>query len=339
MEVQIDKNLYGKENINNTTPFIGTGREGEVKRQNTTNPFIEANTIDVSLSHIKNDCIIPVFAKDNEQTIAHQEFIEVALNVVTGIFKNEVIDEPEVRVSHQIKGRTPDAIHIPAKDLVKDQKTLYYERMAFLIRIPSITNNINGNDLSLSIGGVRAYNRENLFSKKKMESFKFFIGFQNMLCCNLCISTDGYLGNVKASSYQELQKIITDAIHTYRMEEHYRGLSALDKAFLNEKQFAQLLGKVKLFNFLPKQDKLQLPELLLNDQNFNTVARDYYQDKSFCKNSDGNISLWNTYNLVTGANKSSYIDTFLDRGVNAFDFVQGLSKAISGDSNYRWFLS
>ena len=27
--------------------------------------FIEANTIEASLEHLRNDCIIPVFAKDN----------------------------------------------------------------------------------------------------------------------------------------------------------------------------------------------------------------------------------------------------------------------------------
>ena len=31
--------------------------------------FIEANTLQVSLSHLKEDCIIPVFAKDNETTL------------------------------------------------------------------------------------------------------------------------------------------------------------------------------------------------------------------------------------------------------------------------------
>ena len=40
------------------------------------NHFIEANTQEVSLSHLKNDCITPVFAKDNELTVNHAAFIE-----------------------------------------------------------------------------------------------------------------------------------------------------------------------------------------------------------------------------------------------------------------------
>ena len=80
-------------------------------------PFVEANTEEVSLSFLKNKCIIPVFTKDNETTLSHQEFIDTTWNAIKSIFPNEVIEEPEVRVSHQIKGRTPDAIHIPVKDL------------------------------------------------------------------------------------------------------------------------------------------------------------------------------------------------------------------------------
>ncbi|TBW25812.1 DUF3871 family protein [Gramella sp. KN1008] len=336
MELQVVNRNQNEERemISNPSP-IGTRETKEENRS----PFIEANTTDVSLSHLKEDCIIPVFAKDNEQTIAHQEFIDVALECASSIFLNEDINNPEVRVSHQIKGRTPDAIHIPAKELKNHQKTIYYERMAFLVRIPSITDTINGNELSLSIGGVRAYNKENLFSKKKMESFKFFIGFQNMVCCNMCISTDGYKGEVKASSHQELKRSMLQAIQTYRMEEHIQGMARLQEESLSEKQFAQLLGKAKLYNYLPKAEKSQIPQLLLNDNHFTTVAKDYYQDKSFCKDTSGKISLWNAYNLLTGANKSSYIDTFLDRGENAYAFAQGISKAINGDSQYRWFLS
>ncbi len=340
MELQIvSKNLYEKGMDESAFSPIGISRNNGEEKSTIPNPFIEANTTRIKHSNLRDDCIIPVFAKDNEKTISHSEFIDVAMECAASIFKNEVIDESEVRVSHQIKGRTPDAIHIPVKELLNHQKTVYYERMAFLIRIPSITKTINGNELSLSIGGVRAYNKENLFSKKKMESFKFFIGFQNMVCCNMCISTDGFKGDVRASTHQELEKIMLESIKTYRIEEHITGMENLANESLNEKQFAQLLGKVKLYNFLPKGEKSQLPELLLNDNHFTTVAKDYYQDKSFCKDASGNISLWNAYNLLTGANKSSYIDTFLDRGENAYAFAQGISKAINGDSQYRWFLS
>lgn len=301
--------------------------------------FIEANTESISLSHLKEKCVVPVWTKDNEITLSHQEFIETAMSAITTIFPNEVIGTPEIRVSHQIKGRTPDALHIAAKDLQEHQKTSYFERMAFIVKVPSITENINGNQLSLTIGGVRAINQENLYSRKTYEKFKFFIGFQNLVCCNLCVSTDGFKSEIKAMSYLDLEDKMLQVIQDYNANEHLKSMKGLLDYSLSERDFAQIIGKSRLYNFLPRMEKSLLPELMLNDGHINTVAKDYYQDESFCRNANGNISMWEFYNLLTGSNKTSYIDTFLERGVNAFDFSKGVSNALSDrNSNYSWFL-
>ena len=303
-------------------------------------PFIEANTESVSLSHLKEKCVIPVWSKDNEITLSHQEFIETALSAVATIFPNEVIDAPEIRVSHQIKGRTPDALHVPTKDLQDFQRTSYFERMAYIIKIPGISETINGNRLELTIGGVRAYNQENLYSKKTYEKFKFFIGFQNMVCCNLCVSTDGFQSEIRAMSYLDLEDKMLQVLSNYRAEEHLNSMQNLLERSLTERDFAQIIGKSRLYNYLPRKDKSLIPELLLNDGHINTVAKDYYQDESFCRNANGDINMWEFYNLLTGSNKTSYIDTFLERGVNAFDFSKGISNALSDrNSSYAWFLS
>jgi hypothetical protein len=302
-------------------------------------PFVEANTEEVSLSFLKNKCIVPVFTKDNETTLSHQEFIDSVRKVVHSIFPNEIIEEPEIRVSHQIKGRTPDAIYVPVKDLQEHQKTTYYERMAFIIRIPSITETINGNTLALTVGGVRALNTENLYNKKTYEKFKIFIGFQNMVCCNLCISTDGFKEELKAMSFEDLEDKTLQLFSSYNMHRHLNAMEQLSNYSLTESQFAQLIGKGRLYNFLPKKEKLLLPELQLNDGHLTTVAKDYYQDESFCKNENGDINLWKFYNLLTGSNKTSYLDKFLDRGVNAFDFTTGVSDALDNrNSKHSWFL-
>lgn len=303
-------------------------------------PFIEANTEEVSLFHLKEKCVIPVFTKDNEITLSHQEFIETVLSAVTKMFPNENLDTPEIRVSHQIKGRTPDALHIAAKDLQEHQRTSYFERMAFIIRIPGITETINGNKLSLTVGGVRNYSGENLYNKKTYEKFKFFVGFQNLICCNMCISTDGFQSEIRAMSYLDLEDKILQVIQGYNATQHLNSMKNLLNNSLSETQFAQIIGKSRLYNYLPKKEKVLIPELLLNDGHINTVAKDYYQDESFCRNDNGNISMWEFYNLLTGSNKTSYVDTFLERGVNAFSFSEGVSNALSGSStDYSWFLS
>ena len=199
--------------------------------------------------------------------------------------------------------------------------------------------NVNGNDLTLSIGGVRSYNQQNLYSKKTLEKFKFFIGFQNRVCMNMCISTDGFLESLRASSVGELEEQIVGVVKGYNAEMHLMEMKELTCDYLSEHQFAQLIGKSRLYQHLPKAERLSIPELNFNDSHINTMAKDYYEDQNFSRSEDGRINLWNVFNLFTQANKSSYIDTFLDRNLNAFEFTKGLQKTLNGNSDYHWFLS
>lgn len=302
------------------------------------NPFIEANTIQVTMEHLKKDCIVPVF-KDNEVAISHTEFVETAINAVSAILGTVEITKPQLRVSHMIKGRTPDALKIPTKDLEDHQKTIYYERVAWVSKIPSHTKTINGNEVSLCIGGVKSYSTDNLHSKHSVQRFKMFIGYVNKICTNLCISTDGFKDEIKVMSTHELDEKIQQMVSSYDAECHLNSIEQLSQYSLTEKQFGQLIGKAKLYNYLPKEKKHKLPNLMLTDNQFSTIAKDYYHDANFCRNGDGSIDLWRVYNLFTGAVKSSYIDTFLNRNVNAFEFSYGLATALNGDSDYHWFLS
>lgn len=140
------------------------------QREKRNNPFIEANTKEVDLSHLTNDCIVPVFSKDNELTISHTAFIETVAEAVSMFYNGESIESPDIRVSHIVKGRIPEAIHKPANQLLESDKTIYYERMMFCIEIPTIYETIDGNKLTLTVGGVRAYNTMNLYSKRRWRS-------------------------------------------------------------------------------------------------------------------------------------------------------------------------
>ena len=347
MNYNASSNLEDKEveQIKTVQPFLLENTETlhindlASKKVSESKPFIVANTSEVGLNHLRNDCIIPVFSKDNEKTIAHQEFIDVVYDSVSKLFPYQTIAEPEIRVSHQIKGRTPDAIHLNARDLEDHQKTIYYERMAFLIKIPSITSIINGNELSLCVGGVRSYNQENLYSKKALEKFKFFIGYQNWVCMNMCISTDGFKEDLRVSNANELQTKVLGVMQDYNAEMHLMEMKELTYDYLSEHQFAQLIGRSRLYQHLPKSEKMRIPELNFNDSHINTMAKDYYEDQYFSRMEDGRINLWSVFNLFTQANKSSYIDTFLDRNLNAFEFTKGIQKTLNGNLDYHWFLS
>lgn len=299
--------------------------------------FIEANTTEVSLNHLQNECTIPVFAKDNECTISHFEFIDSAKEVVEDILGYKGILKPDIRVSHVIKGRIPSAIGKPAKDLSDEEKTIYYERCAFVIEIPEISEVINGNRLNLAIGGVRSLSEQNLFSKKSMEKFKVFIGFQNTVCTNLAISTDGLKEDLRVSSILELKAKIYELINSYKKKEHLINMERMFRYSLTENQFAHLIGKMKLYPYLSKEEKQTLFPLAINDTQLNIVVKDYHTDAYFSKSGDNTINFWNVYNLITESCKSNYIDSNLERNVNAYAFINYLLNSIENQSS-NYFL-
>ena len=301
------------------------------------NHFIEANTMEIDLQHLKSDCIVPVFSKDNELTISHTAFIETVWDAANTFFKGEQVDKPEIRVSHIIKGRIPEAIHKPANQLLESDRTQYFERMMFCMEIPTIYETVEGNRLTLSLGGVRAYNHMNLYSKKTLEKFKVFIGFKNMVCCNLCVSTDGYLSNLEVTNTRDLFRYVLDMFHAYNPAKHIHLMQTLGNSYLTEHQFCQILGKMRLYQCLPQGYQKRIPRLLITDTQINSVAKAYIQDKDF-GSLGSDLSMWKFYNLLTGANKSSYIDSFLDRAYNATEIAAGINAALHGDERYSWFI-
>lgn len=303
------------------------------------NRFILANTEAISYGELKYRCTIPVFSKDNESTISHSEFIDTVGQACEKFFSSESILHPAIRISHPIKGRIPEAMGKPADALLEEEKTVYYERMAFVYEVPGITSTVNGNKLSLSIGGVRAYNSENLYGKKTEEYLKVFIGFKNHVCINLCISTDGFLDDLRVMSIPELFNRVFQLLTRFDAEKQINHLSTLSEYALNEHQFAQLVGKSRLYQYLPSKTKKALNTAVpISDSQISTVGRDYYDDKSFCRSESGEIDMWKVYNLFTGATKSSYIDTFLDRNVGSLLFINSLVDHLR-KKKQSWFLS
>jgi hypothetical protein len=114
-------------------------------------------------------------------------------------------------------------------------------------------------------------------------------------------------------------------------------MSQFVKLSITERQFAQILGKCKMYQYLTAQEKLDLPLLMFGDNQLSAIAKEYYSNSNFHRDHNGTINLWNLFNLYTGANKSSYIDKFLERGLNASNFVSSIGKALISNS-HSWFL-
>ncbi len=293
--------------------------------QSTNAAFIEANTIDVSFDELAEDCVIPVFAKDNEPTISHIDFINTVHKAAQCFFPEGIVNSPAIRVSHPIKGRIPEARHKKSNELLPHEVTTYYERMMFCIEIPSVRKVFGEEELSLTIGGVRAYNLENLYSRKSLEKFKLFLGFKNRVCCNLCVWSDGSVDDIKVLSTGELSGKVEALLAGFNAVDWIQRFESWRNNWFSERDFAEFIGRCKLYLHKPNDLKSELRKFQFGDYQLSQVVEGYYNDPVFGRDSDGNISQWNLYNLLTGANKSSYIDKFLDRAVNASDVVNNIS--------------
>ena len=153
----------------------------------------------------------------------------------------------------------------PVVYLREDEKTIYWERCAFIIEFPGISETINGNRLSLTIGGVRSYLLENLYSRKIKEHFKVFLGYKNFVCCNLCISTDGIKKEIRVKSLSELAMEVYNLLADFKIDRQLNQLHQLGDYSLTEKQFAQLLGRSRMYNYLPASHKKLIVPIPIND--------------------------------------------------------------------------
>ena len=150
---------------------------------------------------------------------------------------------------------------------------------------------------------------------------------------------DGFKSELKVMDVHGLFNAAMQLFQEYNAAKHLYYMGAFKDSYMTEHQFAQFLGKCRLYQYLPVEQKKKLPQMLMTDTQIGIVAKSFYNDENFSTIENGNeISMWNVYNLLTGANKSSYIDNFLDRAYNATQLADGLNKALYGDSEYAWFI-
>ena len=278
--------------------------------QSNSNVFINANTIPVSLKELREKHIIPVFAKDNEKTISQFDFIATCYKALLQTTRRD-IPLPQIRVSHPINERIPEARHKKPAELLDYEKTLYYERMMFAVQIPGFTTVISGELVELTFGGIKSYSQDSLSGKHTKQHFHLFLGYQVRVCSNMCISADIGVRSVEVYDTCEIENVIVELFQGFDHDRTLHYFTKLGTTFLNRSEFEQFIGTVRVNYLDPKTDTKDW----LGDQQMGQVVKGYFNNPVFSSGLDGRISLWNIYNLMTEANKSSYIDRFIPRAI------------------------
>ena len=298
--------------------------------------FIESNTNAITLEELSNN-LIPTWA-DNSLTISHTNFIKTVRNAAVQVFGN--LTPVEIRTSHPIQGRRPEAIHKKQNELTENDKTIYYQRMAFISHVVGLSREVNGQIVNLTIGGVRNYADDQLYRTATPQRFKVFVGWQVRVCSNMMLTCNGNSGVIQCLTEADVFQKAIELFTKFNPEREniLTQLANLQTTRMTEQQFCNIIGRMRLY----QAEQHLLPPILLGDQAMNEATRGYFANPNFCKREgEDGISCWNFLQLMTEAVKSSYIDKFTDRNQNAVDITLGIQNALNGtdEEGYSWFLS
>ena len=120
---------------NNTTILqLDTNHERDERK-----PFILGNTKTIGLAELQEDYLVPVFSRDNVETISHTDFINVVADAAQTFFHGEQFTLPQIRVSHEMIVRTRSGNGKLVENLEKDDDT-----KANLYRTAEVANTLNG---------------------------------------------------------------------------------------------------------------------------------------------------------------------------------------------------
>lgn len=313
--------------------------ETPVMDSNSLPNFLDGNSKAISFHDLRSKCIVPTWA-NNQLTISHQNFIQAVSAAAYTVFGKDQVNAPEIRVSHAVNGRTPNALHKRPSELLDSEKTLYYQRMCFCITV-SMMDTINGNETNIVVGGVRALNNENLGSRQTLSKVKVFCGEKVKVCSNLCVFGTNYIDKLEVACESEIYTAAISLFSEYDQETSKHQLEMLGQTTMTTEDFTHIIGRMRLYEALSsiQRQKIGLPELILGDQTANSMVRNFVNNKNFGIGNGNEITLWAFYNLLTEANKNAYIDRFLAKSVNATDFSFGVAEALQDkDTPYKWFV-
>ena len=302
--------------------------------------FIESNTQAITIEELATKCIVPTFS-DNSLTIAHQNAIAAVYKAAEDVFGE--LTPPECRVSHAINGRVASAIHKPAKDLTDEEKTIFYQRLAFIAHVRSLTRIVAGQPVELTLGMCRAYNEDKLYSKKSPEKMKIFVGWKVRVCSNLCLTCNGNSGTVEVLTEADVYQKSLELFRRFdpEKEDTLQLIENLHNTRISESQFCYIIGRLRLYQALPTEVRKTLPMIDIGDQAVNAAVRGFVSNPNFgLKEGEGSISTFSMLQLFNEAIKQAQIDKWLDRNQNCTDFLLGIQRALLGTDTegYDWFL-
>lgn len=144
---------------------------------------------------------------------------------------------------------------------------------------------------------------------------------------------------MEVANLNELYQQCLYLFNDFKADEDLKLMQSLTNVYLTEEEFAHVVGRCRLYQALLPKEQREIPKLLITDSQINNCCRGFYNNPDFGQK-DRAISMWDFHNLLTESNKSSYIDSYLQRAANATELAVGISNSIQQtDHAYDWFLN
>lgn len=321
-----------------STISLGTAEEQSEQHPN----FIESNTQGITFEELTEKHVIPTYA-DGTLTLSSGSIIKATMRAAEEVYGE--LTTPEIRLSHRVQGRTPEAINKPTSELQDEDITTFYQRMAFLCRVQGITRIINGQEVHLCIGATRSYSEDKLFGRPTPSKMRLFVGWFVKVCTNGCLTCDGNSGTIECMTEADVYEKALALFKSFDPEKEntLEMLENLGTTRISESDFCKIIGRLRLYQALPSSEQNVLPKVILGEQAVSKMVHGYVSNPNFgLKDGADSISLWELLQLANEAVKQgAYIDQWLERNQNCIDFVLGIQRAILGidQEGYDWFLN
>lgn len=159
------------------------------------------------------------------------------------------------------------------------------------------------------------------------------------------IQTSGTTGTIECLTEADIYQKAYQLFKSFdpEKEDNLKLLENLHTTRISQELFCSIVGRLRLYQFLPNEQKRDLPQVDLGDQPINAAVRGYAGDNPNFGMKDGitSISCWDLMNLLNEAIKATYVDKWVERNQACTDFAIGIQKAINGEDTegYSWFLN
>lgn len=158
----------------------------------------------------------------------------------------------------------------------------------------------------------------------------------------MMLTCDGLTDKIECMTEADIYQHALELFKNFNEARAIDALRHLSDTTMTTEQFCQFIGRCRLYMALSESQRkaLELPKILLGDTQLNAATRGFVNNTNFGLNGEDAITCWQLLQLLNESVKTSYIDTWADRNLNATSIALGVQRTIRGDGNdFSWFLN